>query len=56
MSNDGYFCSSLSPLSLLGKLMLVMRSRKVLGEGKGGEERIERRSKQLGQCSVGIPP
>jgi len=36
--------------------MLVMRSRKVLGEGEGGEKWIETRSKQLGWCSVGSLP
>lgn len=55
MSNDGYFCSNLSPLNFLGKLMLVMRSRKVLGEGKRGEKRIKM-SKELVQGNVGIPP
>lgn len=38
VSNDGYFCSKLSPLlSLLGKLMLsrkVLGSRKQRGEGE----------------------
>lgn len=44
VSNDGYFCSKLSPLlSLLGKLMLgrkVLGSRKQRGEGERAQRTI----------------